>query len=370
MKPVKILLGFKAPSEKENKKTEDELALELKARGITPRFYRRTTKKEIAEFLKIHPDCHTLVLTEIIGNSTYTENEFADFTDEEEKNVIPIISSSHRQDTQYLSTLYAAGITSALFQSAKEGPTYQEIAALITKKRSRKEAREAYGISIKGTTIRTLTYEAYSYYFLQLINQEDGHSNMNRLLHIAESLNPYQLVDFLDKLPDNVRMPLYDYVEFAQLVETLKQYGLKVKHYKKPRKYKHMEDDLSFQRVAQKDTAPPPDNKKKKKKLFQKKGKEEVQDHTELLEIFSKTNTPENLEQNVSEAKEEIPEESILDGLDAVVPATASQEDTLQKEPTDTFIPETDMETKPFKHTSTDKGDKEERVQNSDGLFF
>lgn len=252
MKEIKILIGFKTLLPSQAVEQEEKLAIQLKALGYLPSFYRRDKKKEVEEFLKEHKDCRSVLLTETIGMGSYSENELAELVDERDLNLVVILHAKHKQELQYMTTLYAAGITSAFFQKGNEGPNFKELAVALVQPRTRKAAREYYGINTKSMSIRSLTYEMYTSYLATLLEEDLYETPMNRLLHIAEKLNPYQMDNFLTRLPADTLKPLMEYAEFGQLIDELRKCGIKARYYRKPRKFRHMDDDLSYQAYAEK----------------------------------------------------------------------------------------------------------------------
>lgn len=250
-KEVKILLGFHLQTKADDRKAEQKLCMQIKAMGYEPVIFYRSSKKEILQFLDQNKDCRHVVLMETVGLSTWSQNELADMVDERYLNLVIILTAAKARQLEYLTTLYAAGITSAIFEHGKAGVPAEEVAELLFRPRCRKDAREYYGIDTKNISIRSLTYEMYSSLVIKLMDESYGPSLMCRLLNVAGSINPYLMGDFLSKLPEHIIGELSLYSEYGQLVSQLRESGIRVK-YKRPRVYKHMEDDVPFNEYVKK----------------------------------------------------------------------------------------------------------------------
>lgn len=242
---IKVLLGFKLRSEDEDRDVEKRLTIQLKTLGYEPTILRRSTKKEIQSYLKENTECCHAVLMEMVGMATWSQNELAELVDDRDIRVVVVLTAARARQTEYLTTLYAAGITSAIFEHGHSGASAEEVAELLVRPRSRREARRYYGIDMTNIAIRSLTNEMYNGYCCRLMDKENGPSVMARLLKIAESVNPYQMGDLLSKLPQDILEELWQYTEYAQLRAQLKESGIKVP-YHRPRRTRSLEDDLSF----------------------------------------------------------------------------------------------------------------------------
>lgn len=242
---IKVLLGFKLRSDDEDRDVEKRLTIQLKTLGYEPTILRRSTKKEIQSYLKDNTECCHAVLMEMVGMATWSQNELAELVDDRDIRVVVVLTAARARQTEYLTTLYAAGITSAIFEHGHRGASAEEVAELLVRPRSRREARRYYGIEMANIAIRSLTNEMYNGYCCRLMDKENGPSVMARLLKIAESVNPYQMGDLLSKLPQDILDELWQYTEYAQLRAQLKESGIRVP-YHRPRNARSMEDDLSF----------------------------------------------------------------------------------------------------------------------------
>lgn len=247
---IKVLLGFKLRSEEEDRDVEKRLTIQLKTMGYEPTILRRSTKKEIQSYLKENTDCSYAVLMEMVGMATWSQNELAELVDDREIRVVVVLTAARARQTEYLTTLYAAGITCAVFEHGNSGASAEEVAELLIRPRSRREARRYYGIEMTNIAIRSLTNEMYNGYCCKLMDKEYGPGIMARLLLIAENMNPYQMGDLLSKLPQEMLDELWQYTEYAQLRAQLKECGIRIS-YRRPRHARSMEDDLSFNEDAE-----------------------------------------------------------------------------------------------------------------------
>jgi len=242
---IKVLLGFKLRSENEDRDVERRLTIQLKTLGYEPTILRRSTKKEIQAYLKENTECCHAVLMEMVGMATWSQNELAELVDDRDIRVVVVLTAARARQPEYLTTLYAAGITSAIFEHGHSGASAEEVAVLLVRPRSRREARRYYGIETANIAIRSLTNEMYAGYCCRLMDRANGPSVMSRLLTIAENMNPYQMGDLLSKLPQEILHELWQYTEYDQLRAQLKESGIKVP-YRRPRHPRSMEDDRSF----------------------------------------------------------------------------------------------------------------------------
>jgi len=249
---IKVLLGFKLRSEEEDRDVEKRLTVQLKTMGYEPALLRRSTKKEIQSYLKENTECCHAVLMETVGMATWSQNELAELVDDREIRVVVVLTAARARQTEYLTTLYAAGITCAIFEHGHSGASAEEVAELLVRPRSRREARRYYGIETANIAIRSLTNEMYNGYCCKLMDKEYGPGIMARLLRIAENMNPYQMGDLLSKLPQGVLEELWQYTEYAQLRIQLRECGISIP-YRRPRRARTMEDDLSFNGDAERE---------------------------------------------------------------------------------------------------------------------
>ena len=226
MEKIHILCGF------ESEQFEEGMVKELKNRGYDPVVDARFTKDSVKEFVEKNPDCSVVVLTESIGGKKYTAEELAQLTDKRDVNVI-VVLGSRLYGTDYMKTLYMANITGALIQERKKGVTPKQVVNLITERRSRKAAREYYGIENQKLDMGFLDDDTYVEYHNTLSG--NGEPILLNYLAICRKMSPQQIADFTKRLPEEELAELKKYEEFYAVLQLLKQVGIDLK-IKRPKK--------------------------------------------------------------------------------------------------------------------------------------
>ena len=245
VKKIKVLLGFKLSRAEDDADAEKRICVTLKVLGYEPQVVRRSTKKDVQAYLRDNPDCSHAVLMECVGSGVWNQNELAELTDDREISLVVVLTPRRAAEPEYLTTLYAAGITSAVFEQGRKGASAEEVAELLVRPRSRRQARAYYHLGLEGIEIRSLTAEAFNALCVKLTDPALGSCAMARLLAVAEGLNAHQIGDLLKKLPDALREELEGYAEYGQLVSQLREAGVRVS-YRRPRRFLTMDDDDSF----------------------------------------------------------------------------------------------------------------------------
>ncbi len=226
-----ILFGFEAPL------FQAEISELLKRKGVEVKIEAKFTKNSIRDYIMMHEECDTVILKEKSDSCEYTADELALLADERDLNIVVVLMANHK-GTSYMQTLYAANILGAIFQSGRSGGAkVEDVAALILKKRTRKEARDYYGIGNVEVDIGILSPEAFSYYYSCLSNPEYGDLMIERYLTVAQKLTAKQNEDFIRKLPKDTLEELSSYAEFYEVLAQLKTYGVDIKM-KKPKNAK------------------------------------------------------------------------------------------------------------------------------------
>lgn len=228
MADMHILLGFS------NSQFEKALGDYLSGRGHNVVMHSRTSKKMIREYLLNNPSCRYAILQETVGNESYkSANELAALTDQREMNIV-IVLPERLRGTDYMTTLYSAGITNALFQEGRKGgASVVEIAKLLIAPRSRMEARTFYHISGKKLDSDFATVDNFSIYYEKFENTEGTY--IIKYLTVCENMNPSQIAEFTKKLPKDIIDELSQYKEFHQVLEALRYFDYDIK-IKKPRR--------------------------------------------------------------------------------------------------------------------------------------
>ena len=223
-----ILCGFDVPE------FEKMMKVLLKEKGIEATTYTQLSKKGVIDFLEQNPKCDTVILLEASNfKKSYTAEEVAALTDKREINVIIVLSSRHI-GTDYMKTLYVAGVTNAIFQMGrKDGASAKDIVERIVHKRNRQEARKYYGIEhldLDPTVM--MDRDTYAECLKRLHKEE--HLLINYLQVCAE-LSPKQIADFTMRIPAEDREYLAQFEEFHMLMDAIRKLGVVIK-IKRPRK--------------------------------------------------------------------------------------------------------------------------------------
>ena len=71
--------------------------------------------------------------------ATWSQNELAELVDDREIRVVAVLTAARARQTEYLTTLYAAGITCAIFEHGHSGASAEEVAELLVRPRSRRD---------------------------------------------------------------------------------------------------------------------------------------------------------------------------------------------------------------------------------------
>lgn len=252
-KKIKILLAVThidhKNSDKHDTQTEEEIKKQLLAQGYDPTFILRKKKKDIKETINKDPQLGYAAIMEMADDGTWNENELADLVDERNINLVVVLTNHRKTQPTFLTTLYAAGITSAIFEGEK-GVNVNEVADLLIHPRSRRKARDYYRIDTKNISIRSLTNEMYNSLCIKLADPENGFNHMDRLLNIAEEVNPYQMADFLEKCPREMIGEFEQYEEYFVLINQLRSENKLYVRYRKPKKFKKLSDDKPFNKDA------------------------------------------------------------------------------------------------------------------------
>lgn len=235
MQHRKILFGFDEP------RFEKAITSYLKSNDCEIDSTVKLTKGSIRDFLLGNPDYDTAVLLEVLNNSSnekvskFTADELAQLTDEREINVIVILNENLR-GTQYMHTLYAAGITSAIYQKGRRGgATVKDVCTLILHKRNNREARQYYGIANAPIKLNFLSNDAFLENYNNLLDPNMGCSVIERFVNICRYLSPDQVEDFIRRLPEDITHELRKYEEFYRILDTLKRNGIHM-DIKRPRR--------------------------------------------------------------------------------------------------------------------------------------
>lgn len=232
MAKLNILCGLN------NMKEFDEVELRvgkvLSEHGYEASFQVRPNKVRIKEYVE-NNDCDVVVLQEKIDGKKWTAEEVAQLTEQKEINVIIVLSDRYA-GKEFMRTLLAANITNAIFQKGRYGgASAKDIADLIMKKRSRKDAREYYGIGGQKLDVGFLDEDTYIEYYNDLRNS--GESLIKNYVDVCSKMSPEQIADFTRRLPEDDLDELVKYEEFHTIMQLLKKFKVgKDLNFKKPKR--------------------------------------------------------------------------------------------------------------------------------------
>lgn len=200
--------------------------------GIEASFQVRTNKVRVKEYVE-NNDCEVVILQEKIDNKKWTAEEVAQLTEQKDVNVIIVLSDRYI-GKEYVMTLLAANITNAIFQKGRNGgASAKDIADLIVKKRSRKDARAYYGIGNQKIDLGILDEDTYVEYYKDL--KDERNSLLKNYVDCCAKMNLSQIADFTKRLPEDDLDELKKFEEFYTIMQLLKEAGFDLK-IKKPKK--------------------------------------------------------------------------------------------------------------------------------------
>ena len=230
MARLNILCGLN--NMKEFDEVERRVGKILVEHGYEVSFQVRTNKVRVKEYVE-NNDCDVVILQEKIDGKKWTAEEVAQLTEQKDVNVIIVLSDRYI-GKEYVKTLLIANITNAIFQKGRNGgASAKDIADLIMRKRSRKDAREYYGIGGQKIDLGILDEDTYTEYYKNL--REGKHSLLKNYVDCCAKMSPQQIADFTRRLPDDDLDILIQYEEFHIVMQLIKKMGYDLK-IKKPKK--------------------------------------------------------------------------------------------------------------------------------------
>lgn len=211
-KEINVLFGF------DNQKVEEYICSELGKNGIKVNYQVKSTKNTISSFVQSHPDYNNIVLLEVMNKSRdvrlarWEADEIAALTDDQDMNVIVVLDESKKEQlhkgTEYMQVLYAANIMNAIYNDGKKNNNcLGEMVNLLKKTRTRKEAREYYGIS-EYVEIDFLSSSEFCTLCRRLYDPKLGESTAERFEKLCSKLNNEQIADFIRRMPLEVKKEL------------------------------------------------------------------------------------------------------------------------------------------------------------------
>lgn len=224
MDELNILFGF------EESKFQRDVERALRGYGYTPTIACKYSKASIAKFLKENTQFSTVVLKEVMGRSPYTDIELAALTEERDINIIIVLTERHK-GTSYMETLYAAGITGALFQNGNEtDATVTKVVDLILHKRRRVDARKYYGImESPAIQLDKISDNKLSDLLHALDDSSYGETLGARFAMLCQTLTVPQVVEFIKKIPTDVLKQLEQSDDYWKVIAALEKHHVTIK---------------------------------------------------------------------------------------------------------------------------------------------
>lgn len=224
MSQLNILFGF------EESKFQRNVERALQGLGYEVNIVCKYSKMAVADYLKKHPEFEHVVLKEIMGRNAYTENELAELTEEHDINVIVVLASRHK-GTSYMETLYAAGITGALFQDGNStDASVERVIDLLLHKRRRVDARKYYGIGEKANIkLDKISDGKLSDLLHALDDSSYGDDPGSRFAQLCQQLSVPQVVEFIGKMPIDTRQNLERFDNYWMVITALQAHGVTIK---------------------------------------------------------------------------------------------------------------------------------------------
>lgn len=187
-----LLFGF------EECKFGQSLIRHLEKKGHSFSAVYRQSKIAMKDYLKNHTECSTIILQEQTAASRIYLDDLEDIKDIRENiNIIIVVDSSHRGD-ELMQSLLGAGIYDAIFDSGK-GISSNDLINLILRKRTREEARKAYGLEKLTNVSPTITMDQYKEN-MQILSSDIAPTLGKRYEIIASQYTTAQNADFISKM--------------------------------------------------------------------------------------------------------------------------------------------------------------------------
>lgn len=244
MEKIHILYGF------DNPRVIIGIENKLKELGYSVESVCKYTKLSISEFLKENTEFNTCVLIERleVSGDSFTDKELTALTDYRDINVIIVLDDS-RKGTDYVKNLYAAGITSALYQTRDGGAPVWKLVELILNKRARRKARTFYGLD--NTLIETDYITEWQFNdYVSYLTKESGTLG-EKYISLVPQMTRNQNIDFLNKVPKQILEKLMKTEEFYSAQSFIDNTGGREKVVLVPKKYElalPMDDSLVFKK--------------------------------------------------------------------------------------------------------------------------
>lgn len=233
MQTLNILFGFSDDN------FERAVKALLKEKGYEANISVRYSKSSVQKYIESNPDTDAIVILEAFqktggGRSKperYTAEEVAQLTEGSDVNVILVLGENHK-GTEYMSTLLVGGITSAFFQKKGAGARPVDIATLILQKRTRRAAKEYYGIANQKIELGFLDTDDFNKTYQRMKANENM---LAGYIEVCGKMSPEQIADFTRRLPEEDKTYLAGFEEFHVVMQLLLKFNIDLK-IKRPRK--------------------------------------------------------------------------------------------------------------------------------------
>lgn len=233
MQTLNILFGFSDDN------FERAVKALLKEKGYEANISVRYSKSSVQKYIESNPDTDAIVILEAFqktggGRSKperYTAEEVAQLTEGSDVNVILVLGENHK-GTEYMSTLLVGGITSAFFQKKGAGARPVDIATLILQKRTRRAAKEYYGIANQKIELGFLDTDDFNKTYQRMKSNENM---LAGYIEVCGKMSPEQIADFTRRLPEEDKTYLAGFEEFHVVMQLLLKFNIDLK-IKRPRK--------------------------------------------------------------------------------------------------------------------------------------
>lgn len=230
MERINILYGF------DDEKVKKTLADEFRKKGYEANFIMKYSYISIKEYLDKHAEVSIAILSESKGAVKLSAMELAELADLRELNIVVLLNAD-KKGTEFVHTLYAAGITSGVFANSRNNSVKtKDIVELCIQKRTRKDARKYYAIDTLIITPATLSQYEFDKYLQALQDVSYGDTIGERYARVVTYMSPFQVEDFLRRMPSDLKEKIILYDSFYIVAELLKKdagIDLKIKRPKK-----------------------------------------------------------------------------------------------------------------------------------------
>lgn len=169
----------------------------------------------VEQYLSEHSDVDVLIISEYLQQSNpYVIDDFDRLNDINGNVVIIPILNSERKGTSYVNELLSVGIYTALFQ---EDATITNIADMVLKGRTRKEARYYYGTeSISEINSGSVNIHSCVEH-ISLGGERE--STKERADYIRSKVSNKEFEDIISRLPNDVKERLKVYDDYSEFFE-------------------------------------------------------------------------------------------------------------------------------------------------------